>query len=823
MVKIERLNKYFNRRKPNQIHIINNISLELGQTGLIAILGPSGSGKTTLLNTIGGLDNVNKGKIFINGKKITKRSTYTKDKIRNANIGYIFQDYKLIDNMTVYNNIALSLRMIGIKNKNEIKKKVDYVLNSVNMYRHRNRPAKMLSGGEKQRVAIVRAIVKNPNILLADEPTGNLDSKNSIEIMNILKAISKEKLVILVTHEEELAKFYASRIIEIKDGQIVKDYENTDKEYLDYRLDNKIYLKDFENYENFQKDNIKLDVYYNKCDAINAKLAIMNGNIYVEAEGKKVEVVDENSIIEFVNDNYKKIDKKIYKEFKFDLEENKRKPRYSSIYGILKSVINGFKKIGNYSILKKAILVGYFASAMFIVYSISSIFATFKIEDKDFITKNKNYLQVNSGKINIDQYLQLETLEGIDYILPGDSLANFKMKFEEYFQTSRFFLNISGSLTSIDEINANDLIYGNMPSNQHEIVIDRLVIDRISSITGNSGSSSGVENNVINEVGIQKIQDVIGKKLSIDNLEDFVIVGITDKASPSIYMNKDNFINILNNTTSNNSSFNFGFISQDDNISEKVEDYNLYLDDITIEKGRMPTNDYEVIVNIANKDTIKLNKTIDTKINNINLKVVGYYESKTNKQNYLVNNNTVKYGVLENKDNFVIYPKNKEDVYNKLKNEQNLNIIDTYEYDKQQYIDSQKENVNNTIIFSVIIFCISLIEIYLMMRASFLTRVKEIGTLRAIGVKRMDIYRMFTGEIFAITTVASLTGVIFMFYILSTVSKFNDFKNMFVINFNVILLSIFIIYIFNFLVGLIPVYKVLRKTPAKILARHDVE
>lgn len=176
MVKIERLNKYFNRRKPNQIHIINNISLELGQTGLIAILGPSGSGKTTLLNTIGGLDNVNKGKIFINGKKITKRSTFVKDKIRNANIGYIFQDYKLIDNMTVYNNIALSLRMIGIKNKNQIKKKVDYVLNSVNMYRHRNRPAKMLSGGEKQRVAIARAIVKNPNILLADEPTGILDN-----------------------------------------------------------------------------------------------------------------------------------------------------------------------------------------------------------------------------------------------------------------------------------------------------------------------------------------------------------------------------------------------------------------------------------------------------------------------------------------------------------------------------------------------------------------------------------------------------------------------------------------------------------------------
>ena len=198
MIKIEKVNKYFNRRRRNEIHIINNTSLELENKGLVAILGQSGSGKTTLLNAIGGLDKVSKGKIYINGKKITRRRTNTVDKIRNLNIGYIFQDYKLIENMSVFDNVAISLRMIGIKNKKEIEKRVNYVLEAVNMYRYRNRPAQMLSGGEKQRVAIARAIVKNPSIVIADEPTGNLDSKNSLEIMNIIKAISKEKLVILV-------------------------------------------------------------------------------------------------------------------------------------------------------------------------------------------------------------------------------------------------------------------------------------------------------------------------------------------------------------------------------------------------------------------------------------------------------------------------------------------------------------------------------------------------------------------------------------------------------------------------------------------------
>ena len=117
MVKLEKVNKYFNRRKPNQIHIINNTSLELEKTGLVAILGHSGSGKTTILNAIGGLDKVNKGKIFVNGKKLTKRSSYVVDKIRNLNIGYIFQDYKLLDNLSVYENVAISLKMIGIIHK----------------------------------------------------------------------------------------------------------------------------------------------------------------------------------------------------------------------------------------------------------------------------------------------------------------------------------------------------------------------------------------------------------------------------------------------------------------------------------------------------------------------------------------------------------------------------------------------------------------------------------------------------------------------------------------------------------------------------------
>ncbi len=818
MVKLEKVNKYFNRRKKNEIHIINNTSLTFEDTGLVALLGTSGSGKTTLLNAIGGLDKVNKGKIHINGKKITKRRTYVVDKIRNLNIGYIFQDYKLIDHLSVYENVAMALRMIGVKDKKEIAKRVNYVLESVNMYRYRNRPAKMLSGGERQRVSIARAIVKNPNIVIADEPTGNLDSKNSLEIMNIIKAISKEKLVILVTHEVELAKFYASRIIELQDGKITKDYPNDTKEALDYRLENKIYLKDFKNVQKIENSNLDVDVYADNQEKIEIKVIVKNGNIYIQSENRKIEVVDENSAVELVNDHYKKIDKSIYQEYEYNLDkiiDKKIKPKYHSIYGIFKSIYQGFKKITSYSILKKILLIGFFASAMFIQYAISNIAGTMEVKDTDFITKNKNYLQVDMAKVKVEDFIQYESLEEVDYILPGDSMVSFKIKFDDYYQTARYTLELSGSLTSIDTIGKEELVKGRMPENEYEIVVDTMVLNKM--LNNDSG--------IAKHMGIKSTEELLNKQVSIDKMKEFTIVGIVEKDSPCIYTSKKVFVNILNHTKASN--YGMGIYTMIENGQETEEDsildYTLYLDDITLTKGRMPTGDYEVIVNESNKYEMKLNKPIKTKVNEKELTVVGYYKSKSNRQDYFVSNNTIKYNVINESNGFMIYPKNEIQTLNKFTNEYNLNIKNKYEFDKENYLREQKEAMISSIIFAGVILVISLVEIYLMVRSSFLSRIKEVGVLRAIGVKKADIYRMFLGEILAITTCASIPGIALMSYILKGISQIPYMGRMYIVSIETIGLSIFLVYAFNILVGLMPLIRVLRKTPAQILARHDVE
>jgi len=818
MVKIEKINKYFNKRKKNQIHVINNTSLEFGKKGLIALLGASGSGKTTLLNVIGGLDKVDKGKIFINGIRITKKNYKKVDKIRNLNIGYIFQDYKLIDNLSVYDNIALVLKMIGIKDKKEIKKRIDYVLETLNMYRYRNRLAGMLSGGERQRVGIARAIVKNPNIIIADEPTGNLDSKNSLEIMNIIKAISKEKLVILVTHEEELAKFYASRIVEIQDGKVIKDYINEHNNNLNYRIDNKVYLKEFKEYSKINNKNIKLDLYSDNNEELNIKAVIKDGKIYIQNNNnEKIEVIDSNSNIEFIDDYYKEIDKKVYENYKFnfdDVIDKNVKIRYSSILNPISLIINGLKKILNYSLLRKILLIGFFISAMFVVYSISSILGTLKIKDEDFIKTNKEYLMVNLSKITVDDFLKYEKYEEIKYILPSDSKISLNIKYDYWYQTIMAQDNIHGSMASSDILTENDLIFGVLPTSKMEIVIDKLSIKNM------------LKNSYIaKQTGITKPEDLLGKKVTIcEEMDEFTIVGISNLESPSIYVNKDLFINILSNTAKVEEDI-YGFYGMynvdRETEGEKILDYTLVKDNIKLEKGKFPKKDYEVIVNINNKDFMPLNKKIDTKVNDKKLTVVGYYSSKKDFSYYLVNNNTIKYNLINNSSNLTILSNNKEKTIEDFK-KVNLNVKHAYSNDKKTYIEKKSESIKSNLLVSVVMLIISLVEVYLMIRSSFLSKIEEIGIYRAIGMKKSDIYKMFLGEIIAITCTASLFGIILMGYIIKVLLTIEFFSRMFVMNFGVILISILLLLFFNMFVGILPVHRVLRKTPAQILSRHDI-
>ena len=215
--------------------VLKNIKINFRTSEFAAILGPSGSGKTTLLNIVGGLDDYTGGDLIINEKSTKKFRDKDWDAYRNHRIGFVFQSYNLIPHQTVLNNVKLALTLSGIS-KREAVRRAKKALKDVGLEEHIDKRPAQLSGGQMQRVAIARALVNNPDILLADEPTGALDSETSVQIMDLLKEISKTKLVVMVTHNPELAEEYATRIITLKDGEITSDsnpYDGKEKTDLD--------------------------------------------------------------------------------------------------------------------------------------------------------------------------------------------------------------------------------------------------------------------------------------------------------------------------------------------------------------------------------------------------------------------------------------------------------------------------------------------------------------------------------------------------------------------------------------------------------------
>ena len=210
-------------------HALKGINLTFRENEFVAVLGPSGSGKTTLLNIIGGLDRYDSGDLIIDGKSTKKFKDKDWDAYRNHAIGFVFQSYNLIGHITVLENVEMGMTLSGVS-ATERRKKALSLLEKVGLKEHAYKRPNQLSGGQMQRVAIARALANDPQIILADEPTGALDSKTSTQIMDLIKEISKDKLVIMVTHNAELAESYATRIVKMKDGELLSDSKPYDSD-----------------------------------------------------------------------------------------------------------------------------------------------------------------------------------------------------------------------------------------------------------------------------------------------------------------------------------------------------------------------------------------------------------------------------------------------------------------------------------------------------------------------------------------------------------------------------------------------------------------
>lgn len=818
MIRLEKVNKYYNKGKPNQIHVIDDTSMILPDRGIFCLLGPSGCGKTTLLNAIGGLDSIDSGTITIDGQLITRFSSDKTDNIRNAYIGYIFQNFNLLDDRTVFENVAIALRMTGIKDDKTVESRVRYCLDKVGIDQYRNKLAGSLSGGQRQRVAIARAIVKNPGIIIADEPTGNLDSKNTLEIMNIIKTISGEKLVILVTHEHNLAEFYSDYIAEIRDGKIVNVYDNNSSGSLDYQLDNTIYLKDMEVHKELCQDNVRVNVYSDTDRQIDIKLAVRGNNIYIDTDGR-FNVVDEKQNVKLVDEHYTAFDETLYEDTDFDytacLPPDYR-AKYTSIYNLSNILSSGWESVKNFKLIKKILLLGFVFAAMFAFLAISNVRGLLEVKPEDYRTTNNNYITIPNSEDAEELMDIVGSLETVVYVLPGETKKSVTIPLDDYLQTSNQKEDVTVSIVLTSELDPESLIAGSMPSDAHDVVIDKSVVEAF------------IRDDLGKVIGLSTVEEFLGRKIKVPNLDEYRITGIADTKSPSLYVDPNQAMYILTNASDASDEVLFNFMGN--NAGEvdavqigKIMDLDLSENEITVKTGHEPQEAYEVIINDKYKGDLKIGDTINTEVAGHKLNIVGFYDSNAAYEDtYYVNADTINKHYIYKQKYFSAYTSDTALLkYTLDKAGVPASVNDVR--DRNAYINAHRKQLMSALIVAAVIVLISLIEMFLMLRSSFLSRIKEVGTLRAIGLKKSDIYRMFTGEILVMTIITAVPGIAVMYLALTQLVKTTYYlQGQYMITPSVAAITFGLLLVFNLLTGLIPVFTTMRKTPAQILARSDI-
>jgi putative ABC transport system permease protein len=821
MIQVRHLDKYFNKNKRNQIHVINDITIDFPEKGLVVLLGPSGSGKTTLLNVLGGLDKVQSGTVSFGDREISRYKASTWDAIRNEDVGYIFQNYNLLPQYSVFDNIAFVLKMIGITDPDTVEQRVNYILNAVNMYPFRKKRALQLSGGQQQRVAIARALVKNPKVIIADEPTGNLDSKNSLEIMNIIKAISMEKLVVLVTHEKDLARFYGDRIIEIKDGRIESDTTNDASEDHGMKTDDTIYLKDLHKLSSASDEGLSTELYVDHPEdhtPVNVRLIVKNRTLYIDVgtDIKKVKLVDPSAGVTIRGEAFVKKTREEMIETSFDLDslDNTAIKRQKPVLTNLKQAFfMAFRKLSRTGRKGKIMLFSFFVAGAVIAVAVSMVATLLIIEPEQYMLMPEGYVSVfknvtHEGGITVDDE------EAMLY----EDLLGLKNSTDELFYINTFtnitltFLNPDGSLSSLaisdmvdttQGVRESDLVSGRLPLTTHEILISETKADEIL------GSRTG------QEMGIWNHDYIFYETLSAQG-QEIRIVGITDSKISIIYMDPV-LANIIQPVQFNDTV---------DGKSLSGTALSLHLFDGEILHGALP-DEGEYLVSKQLFEAVESPVIPDTfpyRIDALDIVISGLFRVQDTVDISRIYMNDADLEELRFQTGYQVFVRT-DDPVDLVDDIQNLGY-EAYDLYTDAYDNAKSDNRTALAVMgSLIAFVIgfSFLGFYFVIRSSLIERIYEVSVYRALGVRKSNIMFSFIVEIFMITSISTLIG-----YGVATIGvnrlvqgllgEFNFFK----VTPLSVLVGIAVLYGLNLLAGLMPVFNLLRRTPAQILSQYDI-
>ncbi len=819
MLSVRNLTKIYKLkgRGVKRVVALDNVSIDFPERGLVFLLGKSGSGKSTLLNSIGGLDTFNSGEIIIKGKSSRDFKQSDFDAYRNTFIGFIFQEYNILEEFSIGKNLALALELQGKKAK---PKNVNDLLDKVDLSGYYRRKPNQLSGGQKQRVAIARALIKDPEIIMADEPTGALDSNTGKQVMDTLKKLSKEKLVIIVSHDREFAEIYGDRVIELRDGKIISD--NTKHIVAGDRsvsgvsfIDNKI-VHIQKGHRPNQEDLSKIVrmIYDNSYQ----KDTIISFDDKSNREIKKAAfITDDGNREVFQNTTSSDIQLKAYNPN--DLKLIRSKMRIKDAF-----------KMGSSSLKHKPIRLFFTILLSFVAFAMFGLIDT--MASFDVVTSTYESIKMaqiktlaisgfdvgsygNKYPAGLTQDVVNQLVERHDsyqfykvvcanesYSLDGASISSSNY-------SSNLFYNqqISGVLPLNETIrkNLNLVLEGNYPSADDEVVISQHIFDclkrsysGIASLSDLSGKTINCNNYNLKIVGIVKDDTDVSKYTNsvsngINNLQDYMsyseINTVVSYGLVNMCYVSSNLYNTL--TTSNVSERYFGKCY----IGEKPSGYcssasssNFYN---TTKQIYYNSNFFTDKIEYT-KTGVDLNNLKDNQIIvGLDSPAMGYFNGDTsNLQNLL--NDDLKLR-LENGDNKIIYEFDvvgfADSYYHTISDTQYTKMFNGYDYiitrlknnndDFALVKDIMKFNVNGVgcnIQFQATSMLDNFSDMILGMRQAFLYigigfavfasfmlmnfistsiayKKREIGVLRAIGAGKKDVFSIFFSESFVIAMI----------------------------------------------------------------------
>ncbi len=807
MIKLENLNKFFNKGQSNEIHVINDISLELPDKGLVVLLGPSGSGKTTLLNVLGGLDKVQNGSIVFGDEEINRYNSTTWDKIRNQKVGYIFQNYNLLHNLTVYDNISLTLNMIGIYDKEEIDKRIDYILERIGMINFRKRRASQLSGGQQQRVAIARALAKNPQVIIADEPTGNLDSKNTQEVMDIIKRISLNKLVVLVTHEENIANFYGDRIIRLRDGEIVSDQRNTSNGSLDVKHDTDIYLGDMNQVSDISDLNNSFKLYTDENieDHVNVRLIVKNKTVYVDLKSKeyqKIQLIESDSELKIYDKKYEKLtrDNQVDQE-EFDLESISTNPETEtkhSVFSYKDSAGIAWRRMKNTKFFGKLFYLGFVFIAALVALAVGMLNGILTHTPKEFLKDGKEFVQVTKNELEYEDFETLLLDDDINYIQLVSELE-MKISLPSVFQSWTNSVNLQEKVVYAEYMDESTLIDGRAVSDYNEIVLDKTIADTL------------IKNTTYQQLGVTSYQDLFNLTIVAEYEQqdetttefELKIVGIVDDDSPVMYIKEDTILL----------------------LKTGIGTIEMFEDDISIENTATLTDKDTVYM----YDSVATQALLGTKIDmqdDFDIYLEKVYTSEEEVPQMLMSKSLLEEMMFESiytqRNSTINLHSSDVDKTVDLLEDKGIEGISLFDFQKSEYASRRIPEAISTLIFAAVVLGASSIMYFLVIRSNLMSRIYEISVYRGLGVSKGDIRKMFTTEIIMISSITSLVGYAAMTLILYRIQLLaEDYMDLIYITPISIIGGLALIYLINIVSGLIPVSNLIRKTPAEIFSKYD--